>query len=435
MKNFACWKRAVAGALTAAACLSGALTVSAAETRAVVSYGVNVLAAQFDMAVSGRVGNEIVLDADTFARNLNLSRIDYITVESLPRDTEGELLLGSSRVAAGQTISGENLSHLTFVAAGDDILHASFTFSANGSPTPMVCNLYFLDRNNSTPTLSYAPDLSLNVSTYRSLPVYGMLSAYDADGDEMVFEIVTYPQNGAIKMTDRSEGTYVYIPNDGYVGTDSFSYVARDRYGNYSAAETVNLRVSISGTSVTYADMQDSEALGAALTLGANGIMSGVQVGDQHYFYPDRTVNRAEFLVMAMHAAGLRDLPPCEETIFFDDAAIQASMKPYVAAAYSLGYISGTNVAGNLCFLPGDEITCAEAAVMLDAILNLDEGAPAHTPTFADGNAIPVWARESVYQLHAEGILRPTDGCISANAKLTREDTAKILSAVLEYTK
>ncbi len=435
MKNFAFWKRTVVGALTAAACLSAGLTASAAETRAVVSYGVNVLAAQLDMAVSGRVGNEIVLDAETFARNLNLSRIDYITVESLPRDTEGELLLGSSRVAAGQSISGANLSYLTFAAAGDDIRHASFTFTANGSQSPTVCNLYLLDRGNSTPTLSYAPDLSLNVSTYRSLPVYGMLSAYDADGDEMTFEIVSYPQNGAIQMTDRSEGTYVYLPNDGYVGTDSFSYVARDRYGNYSAAATVNLRVSVSGTSVTYADMQDSEALGAALTLGAAGIMSGVQVGDRHYFYPERTVTRAEFLVMAMHAAGMQDLPDCTETIFFDDAAIPTAMKPYAAAAYSLGYISGTNVAGNLCFLPNDEITCAEAAVMLDAILNLDAGAPAVTPTFADGSTIPAWARESVYQLHAEGILRPTDGCISANAKLTREETAKILSAVLEYRK
>ncbi len=435
MKGFSFWKRTASAALTLASCLSLATVgASAAESTPVVSYGVNILAAQTDMAVSGFVGNEIVFSDEDFKRNLNLSHVEYITVCMLPADTEGELLLGSSRVAAGQSIAAANLSHLCFVAASEDIHQASFTFTANGSATPLICNVHLLNEPNYTPTLSMAPDLSLNVSTYRDLCAYGTLAGYDPDGDELVFEIVSYPQNGSIRMTDRTRGTYVYTPNVSYTGTDSFSYVVRDIYGNYSAAETVNLRVSARGTQVMYVDMQDSVAQGAALTLTAAGIMSGTQIGNQHYFHPEKTVSRVDFLVMAMNAAGITDVPACEATAFCDDESIPSSMKGYVESAYSLGYISGTNVSGELCFLPHEEITRAEAAVMLDAILGLtEENELAVTPTFADSSAIPVWAKESVYSLNAAGIMVSSSGYISATEKITREGAAALLAATMAY--
>ena len=435
MKGFSFWKRTVGAALTLASCLSVAtLGTSAAEELPVVSYGLSILAAETDMVVSGFVGNDVVFSEEDFCRNLNLSHVDYITVCSLPKDTEGELLLGSSRVAAGQNIAGANLSHLCFVATSEDITKASFTVTANGSATPIVCNVRLVSSPNATPTLSMAPGLSLEVSTYRDLCAYGTLSAYDPEGDEMVFEIVSYPQNGAIRLEDRTQGTYVYTPNEGYTGGDSFSYVARDVYGNYSAARTVNLSIGARGTQITYVDMKDSRLEYAALLLTGAGIMSGTQVGNQHYFYPDRSVSRAEFLVMAMNAAGITDVPACDATDFCDDASIPQSMKGYVNAAYTLGYISGTNVSGELCFLPDEEITVAEAAVILDAILELDgKGALVATPTFADGVEIPVWARESVSSLSSVGIMVSSDRYLSAKEKITRGESAALLAAVVEY--
>ena len=435
MKGSSFWRRTASAAITLATCISFAsVGASAVETAPVVSYGVNVLAAQTDMAVAGFVGNEVVFDAEDFKRNLNLSHVEYITVCSLPAETEGELLLGSTRVAVGQSIAAANLSHLCFVAASEDVTQASFTFSANGSASPLVCNIRFLQVPNATPTLSMASDLSLNVSTYRDLCAYGTLAGYDPDGDEMVFEIVSYPQNGSVRITDRSLGTYVYTPDESYTGYDRFSYVARDVYGNYSAAKTVTLRVSARGTQVTYVDMKHSKAEGAALTLTAAGIMSGTQIGNQHYFHPEKTVSRVDFLVMAMNAAGISDVPKCEATAFCDDENIPASMKGYVDTAYSLGYISGKNVAGELCFLPNEEITRAEAAVIVDAILGLTEQNDlAVIPTFSDGTEIPVWAKESIYSLHTAGIMLPTDGYISAKETITREESAAILAAVMAY--
>ena len=399
------------------------------DAQSVLSHGVQILAASTEMAVWGHRGNDVTFEAEDFSRNLNLSKIDYIRVVSLPTAAEGELLMGSVCVNAGQIISGENLSYLTFAAADDTVSVASFTFSVNGSATAVTCKVHLLDGTNYAPTVSMASSATLQMSTYRDREAHGRLTAYDPDGDALVFEIVKAPQNGSVILTDREEGTYVYAPNGGFTGTDEFSYVARDVYGNYSAATTVKLRVMTSGTAITYVDMADSKAENAAIALTEAGVMSGVQIGNQYFFYPERTVTRAELLVMAMNAAGITDVPTSEATGFEDDADIAPAMKGYVAAAYTMGYISGTLKDGKLCFLPNEEISRAEAAVMICAILG--EESSGVVPTFADGADIPVWAKESVYTLNTLGVMDADDGYISPTSSLTREQAALILAALM----
>ena len=95
MKKILFLKRAAA--IAAAGCLAASALVmpiraSGAE-RAVVSYGLSILAAETDMAVMMPIGNDIAFSAEAFARALNLSKIKYVTVCSLPAVTDGELLL------------------------------------------------------------------------------------------------------------------------------------------------------------------------------------------------------------------------------------------------------------------------------------------------------------------------------------------------------
>lgn len=398
---------------------------------AVVSYGLCVLAAQTDVAVSAPIGNDVVFSADCFARGLNLPKVSYVTVRSLPDPTKGELLLGSTRVAVGQTVSGENLSFLTFSPTTESYTQAAFTFTANGGSTPLVCNVYLTGGINYTPTVSMASGLSLNLSTYCNLELSGKLSGYDPDGDDLIFEVVSYPRNGSVLLTDRTAGSYVYKPFAGYVGTDAFSYVVRDRFGNYSASATVNLSITKQGSSLTYADMEHSSACYAALAMTEAGVMSGTLVGDAHYFYPDRSISRVEFLVMAMHAAGIEDLPSGVQTVFADDGEIPEAMKGYVAAAHELGYVSGTLENGVLYFRPNEEISRAQAAVIVSNMVGLCD-VPV-IPTFADSSEIPVWAKESIWSLNAAGIMTEHEGYISPTAKMTRGDTAVMLLRVMQY--
>ena len=55
------------------------------------------------------------------------------------------------------------------------------------------------------------------------------------------------------------------------------------------------------------------------------------------------------------------------------------------------------------------------------------------TPTFADHSEIPVWASEAIYSLNAAGIMNSRAGYISPVAKITRAQTAQMLTAAMEY--
>ena len=426
-------KRRVLSVMLTLVILCGAVLPVAADAGEVVevSPGLSVLSAKTDVSFSAMVGNDVVFSADGFARGLNLSTVRYITVMSVPSVTEGELLLGSSKVVAGQTLTADQLLNMTFHPCAEERMRASFTFTANGGATAMICSLYLLDEVNYTPTVSMASSLALEAQTYKGVAAYGTLSAYDPDGDDLIFEIVSYPQNGTLTLTDTGRGAYVYKPFSSYVGPDSFTYVARDRYGNYSASATVSLTVDYSGTSITYADMKDSDAYGAALMVTEKGIMSGTQVGNQYYFYPDQTVSRVEFLVMVMNAAGIKDVPTCTATSFSDDAEIPETMKGYVAMAYSLGIINGQEKDGVLCFAPNETLTRAEAAVMLENLLEPDQ-VPALS-VFADHSVIPVWAADAMYSLNAVGIMTSANGYIAPDSSVTRAEAAQMLKAVMAY--
>ncbi len=409
---------------------AASFAASAADEPMAVSHGIYVLAEQNSMAMAGIKGNKLSFEADDFARAMNLAYVDSITVTEVPPRSDGELLVGSTVVGIGQKINKANIGLMSYNATSEAGATSYFRFKIGEASYDIKCNLYMLDKQNYAPTLSVATETSLNVSTHKNIKLYGKLPAYDPDGDELKIEIVSYPKSGILVLTDKASGSYTYTPAEGYTGKDSFTYVARDKYGNYSASKTVNLTVNKSGTSVVYNDMTDSRFYNAALSVTENGIMSGSQVGTYTYFYPEKTVSRGEFLVMAMKAIGIEEVADATSTVFADDADIKSDIKGYVATAYELGYIHGVPLDGKLCFLPNEPISRADAAVMVCNMI--DAATPTITPTFEDSEDIPAYAKASVCSLSYMGILEVEDGNISAKKALSRGAAAQILSMMLQ---
>lgn len=395
-----------------------------------VSPALLVIAEENGMAKAGVRGNPIAFSHDDFARAMNLATVSKITVTKIPPIADGELRLGSVLVENGQTIRGENLSLLTYVASGDEACESYFCFRVGNSPVEMTCRLYLLDEVNRAPTLSMVPKASLNVSTHRDVTLYGTLPCYDPEGDETTVEIVSYPASGLLILTNRQTGEYIYLPKEGSSGTDSFTYVARDRYGNYSASATVTLSVLTPSSSLTYADLSELPCHSAALSMTEAGVMCGTEVDGKLYFYPTNSVTRGEFVVMAMKSLGITELMTAERSPFADDAEFSAEVRNFVSAAYELGYLHGEYTAdGQLCFAPNRAITRAEAAVILGNMI--DAATPTVTPVFEDSSEIPAWAAPSVYSLNAMGIFPASDGSISPMAALTRGDAAQMLHAAV----
>lgn len=403
------------------------------EIAPAVSYGLRVMAAREEMVFAGLCGNELSFTAEDIRRAMNLSELNYITVQTLPEPGEGTLFVGSVGATEGQVISAGSLSLLSFAAADDTKpSEATMEISVNGSDYTVTCRLCFLDRLNYTPTVALAPTVSLNIETYKGLPTAGTVSAYDPEGDELTYEIVRYAGHGRVSLTDKHTGAYIYTPDAGFVGQDSFDYVVYDRYGNYSTSATVSITVTARPASVTYADIDGEGEAAAILSVSAMGLMNGTQVGSETYFKPHDAISRVEFLVTAMQAAGISadTVASAGEPSFADCADIPAAMRPFVAYAMQKNYVDGQTVNGQLCFHPHEAISRAEAAVVLSNIIGY---AVEDTVTaFADAESMPVWSGEALTSLRALGILVTPDGNAHAGKIMTRATTAAWLSKTVQ---
>ena len=416
-----------------ALCLAavGVIRNESSVSSADVSDGLCVIAGERGMAKYGIVGKKLVFSSDDFKKCLNLAQISYITVTELPDTSEGCLCIGDVLVSEGQTVSAANLELLNYRAANEDVREASFCFKANGNEYEMRCNLYFLNRENSAPTLDMEDEKVFSVSTHQTFKVFGKLLAHDPDGDELRYEIVTYAKGGTLEL-DAKTGEYSYTPTGSYFGEDGFEYVAVDKYGNYSSSRKVSLTVEKLKTDTVYCDMEDHRDHHAALTMTEKGIMSGTTIGSSTYFMPDKAVSRVDFLVMLMHTIGVDDVANVVSTGFDDDSEIPASMKGYVREARNMGLITGSvNEKGECLFEPSREISRAEAALIVSKIVQRD--VPTVKPTFADKNEIPAWASDAIYTLNDLGILTSENGNISATSSMTRAQTAQMLYALMNY--
>jgi hypothetical protein len=411
----------------------GLHTMPNRETALPVSYGLRVLAAREELVFAGLVGNELSFTAEDIRRSMNLSELNYITIRDLPNPGEGTLFVGSVGAAEGQVISAGSLSLLSFAAARESApSESTMEISVNGSDYAVTCRLCMLDRLNYTPTVALAPAVTLNIETYKGIPTAGTVSAYDPEGDEITYEIIRYASHGRVSLTDRHTGAYLYTPDPAYTGQDSFDYVVRDRYGNYSTAATVTVQVTARPAAVSYADIDGEGNAAAILSVSAMGLMNGNRVGGETYFKPDAPMTRLEFLVTAMQAAGITTdtVAGVGDPAFADTAAIPTALRPFVTYASQKGYVNGKTVDGKLCFKPDETITRAEAAVILSNVIGY---AVEDTVTaFADEAALPAWSGEALTSLRALGILQCPDGNAHAGKTLTRGDAAEWLDRTVQ---
>ncbi len=410
--------------------VSGGAAVIASEQNT-VSCALDVIANQNQMAIAGISGNALGFSAERFACAMNLSELDSITVTALPDVSCGALYVGSSAVSVGQRLSASDISLMTYEEAKTGVgKRASFEFTVNDGAYDIICNIYMIDSVNYSPTVKMASYVSLNNETYKDVMVSGVLSAHDPEGDELTYEIVKYPAHGLLTLDNKALGTYTYTPNPSYTGSDSFSYVVRDKYGNYSTSAKVTIEVNAQRTSTVYSDMLGDELYSHAIAVTESGLMNGVQVGNYFYFEADREVSRSELIVTAMNAIGIKNIPEVSNTGFADDAEISPAMKGYISLAYTKGYISGIKQDGAIYFKPDEKVTLSEAAVIISNMIGYAK--PDVTPAFADAESIPSWSNAAIESLYTLGILEFPDKTVSAGNIVTRGDMAKLLNKTMQ---
>ena len=273
---------------------------------------------------------------------------------------------------------------------------------------------------------------NMELDTYKNVSITGYFDAMDHEGGPLTFRILSDPVRGSLSQASDGSGRFVYTPYENKTGRDRFTYAAVDEAGNLSPEADVTIRICKPDTTVTYADLEGSPAHKAAVRLAEQDIVVGQCVNGQYFFHPEQPVSRAQFLTMAMAAAGAEPMEGVTLTGFSDDGEIPVWAKGSVSAALKAGVIrGGRDEDGAPVFSPRQTITRAEAAVILDHLLNIaDVPAEVFSP---DGGQH--WASQAAANLTASGLLRPEEGGASPLSQpMTLEDAALLLDGALDLT-
>ena len=134
--------------------------------------------------------------------------------------------------SAGAWTYAASSAHNEF-AAGTTYTDTFSVASSDGTPTSVTINIV---GSNDTPVAN-----AQSLGTDKDTAVAVMLSGSDVDGDSLAFAVLSGPAHGTLSGSGANR---TYTPDPGYLGPDSFSYVANDGTLD-SAAASVSLNVHL----------------------------------------------------------------------------------------------------------------------------------------------------------------------------------------------
>jgi hypothetical protein len=162
-------------------------------------------------------GTGAAADSATVVGTVRTSRGQNVAFRAVVTDRANPNGAGRDTVSAtvdGRTVQG-TVSNGNLVVAGSTPTTTTPTPPANRAPVV---------RND---TYTAAQDTTLTV------PAPGVLgNDTDPDGNPVTVRPSTQPAHGTLQLN--ADGSFTYVPNPGYVGTDSFTYTATD--GDLSSA-------------------------------------------------------------------------------------------------------------------------------------------------------------------------------------------------------
>lgn len=406
------------------AALTAACTLAfTAPTFAAVFGGEETVPSVAAFSKNGPVGESISFSPDDF-RVEGGAALQSIVLTSLPDAGAGMLTIAGQVLPEGTEIAFSALNGLEFTPLATPVLSTTnFTFApvfeGGQIGKDVSVGLYLLSGANQAPV---AEDFKLN--TYKNVEVTGTFAAVDPEGDLLTFQLISKPARGAVTQKEDGSAEFIYTPYENKTGKDAFTYVAVDAVGNTSQPATVSIRISKQKTKVTYSDMTNVPGHREAVRLAEAGVLIGEQMGNQYFFHPEQEISRAEFTALALSAAGVEPLEAVTRTGFADDDGMASWAKPYVSSALRSGFVQGTlDASGNVVFQADAPITAAEAAVVLDRVLNVTDVAADETSA-----AVPTWCSQSVANLSSCGMI-PSD--TSLNTPLNRAEAAVMLDGAL----
>ena len=357
----------------------------------------------------------LALSAEVFSES---DTLEGVYVASVPSQLDAEVSLGARTLRAGDVLDRSMLSQLLVLPAENRDASCELVYCPieGGEVQPSrALELSILTGKNEAPVCR-----DVKFETYKNIANTGVLSASDPEGDTLTYQLVKEPKRGTVDITP--DGSFTYTPAQNKVGKDVFTYTATDSAGNVSNVANVTVKIVKPTDKAMYQDLAGDTLAYTAMWLKDRGVYTGKRIAGNLCFEPEGTLTRGEFLVMAMKLLGAEPESARLTSGFADESKTPAWMRPYIVSAFKSGMVSGVTSPDGMVFRPSSNLTRAEAAVMLQNILDLPQSQEA--AVFSEDCAVPVWAQASVSALESAGISIPVT---TSAENLTRREAAELL--------
>jgi len=101
----------------------------------------------------------------------------------------------------------------------------------------------------------------------------------DSDNDTLSAQLDSGPSNGTLTVFN-TDGSFTYVPNQGYTGTDSFTYFANDGTNNSVTVANVVITVTAAGADpalLAHLELNDHQTLSIAADSSGNNNTGRIQ--------------------------------------------------------------------------------------------------------------------------------------------------------------
>jgi|GEM_PF-3181556 len=195
---------------------------------------------------------------------------DLLGIFEGPTDSAGHLNFGASDRDA---IEVAGTVHLRATPpAGTNLTANRTAFDVDG-PTDVTVVLGAPTASNRAP-VAVADSYSVDEGETLSVDAPGLLANdLDPNGDSLRATQFGQPDNGTVSLT--SDGSFEYVPDTGFTGTDAFTYLIRDEHDEDSAYATVTIAVfEDPNRAPTAVDDHYTTDEGVTLTVSAPGLLA-----------------------------------------------------------------------------------------------------------------------------------------------------------------
>ena len=183
-----------------------------------------------DIAISVDEDGTLGLSAATFDAAFSdpdVNSLQSVRIDSLP--TQGTLKLNGAEVTLNQVIARADLANLTYEPK--DFYNGADAFDFNASDGTLFAaesaTVNITVNAVSTPSLTNADEYETNEDTALNVAAPGVLgNDVNYDTDPIFAEKVADPAHGTLTLN--ADGSFLYVPNANFNGTDTFTYNSTD---------------------------------------------------------------------------------------------------------------------------------------------------------------------------------------------------------------